>query len=86
MDIVHRQKKMDSTIGKLSYLSHAMGIFLREECVIDDEHVCGCVVVPAELPLGIQFHVSSINLFNFAIETNPNVFFNADSKMSIGMC
>jgi len=77
-------ERTDSTIGKSSYLSHATGIYLRDECIMDGEYLCGRILVPAELPLGIQFRVSSLILFRSTINAHTNAFFNADTNTSIG--
>lgn len=79
-------ERTDSTIGKSSYLSHATGIYLRDECIMDGEYLCGRVLVPAELPLGIQFRVSSLILFRSAINAHTDAFFDADTNTAIGKC
>lgn len=57
-------------------------LFYRRECVIALNSLL--VVVPSELPTGIQFRVSSIILLRSIIQNNSDAFFDADSTTPIG--
>jgi transformation/transcription domain-associated protein len=64
------------------YPSHASALFFRRECVLD---VNGAkVVVPEELPAGVQLRVSSILLLHSVIRGYPDSFFDAKTATPIG--
>ena len=73
-----------SMISKTSSLSHASAIFLRSEFVIEDNLVGGRIVVPGELPPGIQLRVSSLILFSAVIKSHTNAFFDAAPTTAMG--
>lgn len=66
-----------------SSMQHMNGIFLRRESVV---HVQGekYVVIPEELPCGVQLRVSALRLFNTVIRRHSDSFFDADQKTPIG--
>jgi transformation/transcription domain-associated protein len=65
-----------------SYPSHASALFFRRECVLD---VHGRkVVVPEELPAGVQLRVSSILLLHSVIRGYPDAFFDAQTATPVG--
>lgn len=65
-----------------SYPSHASALFFRRECVLD---VHGRkVVVPEELPAGVQLRVSSILLLHSVIRGYPDPFFDAKTATPVG--
>ncbi len=66
-----------------SSLSHATGIYLRDEYNVMTPGI-GCIVVPNELPIVIQFRVSSLILFHYVLRAHSDTFFDADPTSSIG--
>lgn len=70
-------------ISPHSSLSHASGIFLREEYEFIVDGI-GCIVVPTDPPMGIQFRVSSLILFHSVLRAHSDTFFDADPSSSIG--
>lgn len=70
---------------KLSSLSHASGVFLRKECIIDLESNGCCFCLPEEMPHGIQLRVSSLKLFRALTKHHADEFFDADAATPIGM-
>jgi hypothetical protein len=70
--------------SKYSYGSkHMTGIFLRRECVArlrGDKYI----LIPEELPLGVQLRVSALRLLNTVIRRHADGFFDADSTTPIG--
>lgn len=61
----------------------ASALFLRRDCVLA---VSGAnVVVPEELPSGIQLRVSAISLLRCVIRGHADPFFDAESATPIGM-
>lgn len=79
-----RSERNDSMVNKFSSLSHASGLFLREEFVMEDPYICGNIVVPAALPIGIQYRVSALVLFRNILQLHSNVFAEAEANSSIG--
>ncbi len=71
------------TIDAHSSLSHASGIFMRDEYVLEVAGL-GCIVVPPGLPTGVQFRVSSLILFHTVLKAHSDTFFEADPSSSIG--
>lgn len=62
--------------------THASALFFRRECVLG---VGGYkVVVPAELPVGVQLRVSSISLLHAVIKGYSDSFFDAETASPIG--
>lgn len=59
-------------------------VFLRKSFVLEDETYGGRIQVPAELPLGIQLRVSTLQLFRGLITGWPDEFYDAGSDSSIG--
>jgi transformation/transcription domain-associated protein len=62
---------------------HINAIYRRRECVarIGDK---AFVLIPEELPLGVQLRVSAIRLFNTVIRRHSDGFFDADPSTPIG--
>ncbi len=70
-------------ISPHSSLSHASSIFLRDEYDLTAPGI-GSIAVPAELPIGVQFRVSSLILFHCVLKAHSNTFFDADPSSSVG--
>ena len=66
------------------YPDHASSLFFRRECVINVGTVK--IVVPAELPYGVQLRVSTIVLLHLIIRTHADPFFDSEITTSIGVC
>ena len=64
------------------YPDHSSSLFSRRECVVDLGTVK--MVVPAELPSGIQLRVSTIVLLHLIIRTYTDPFFDSEASSSIG--
>lgn len=64
------------------YPRQSSALFYRRECVL----TCGNmrVVILPELPVGIQFRVSTILLLHAIIKNNSDLFFDADPTTPIG--
>lgn len=63
-------------------LRQSSSLFFRRECVIALGNKL--IVIPSDLPTGVQFRVSSIVLFHSIIKHNGDAFFDADSTNPIG--
>jgi hypothetical protein len=64
------------------YPTHASSLFFRRDCVVD---ILGVkIVVPGELPAGVQLRVSTIVLLHGVIRTHTDPFFDAESTTPIG--
>jgi hypothetical protein len=61
---------------------HASSLFNRRACVIAINGLF--VVVPCELPNGVQFRVSSIVLLHSIVQNNSDTFFDSDATTPIG--
>lgn len=57
-------------------------VFFRRECVTALGNKL--IVIPSDLPTGVQFRVSSIVLLHSIIKHNGDAFFDADSTTPIG--
>jgi hypothetical protein len=62
--------------------SHASALFFRRECILDMHGAK--LVIPEELPHGIQLRVSSISLLHAVICGHPDAFFDAEVSTPIG--
>lgn len=62
---------------------HLTGIFLRRECVA---RLCSgkYILIPEELPMGVQLRVSALRLLNTVIRRHADGFFDADAATPIG--
>jgi len=81
--VVDKDGYAPSVAGTSSeYPKHASSLFFRRECVIDFCNVK--VVVPGELPAGIQLRVSAIVLLHIVIRTHPDPFFDSETTTPIG--
>lgn len=72
--------KVGSTVNL--YPSHASTLFYRRECAISSKAFN--FVIPEELPVGVQFRVSSITLLHYVIRGYTDSFFDAESTTPIG--
>ena len=82
--VVEKNGFIDSPVDMNSspYPSHASALFHRRECAVDmDGYV---LVVPEELPIGVQLRVSSIVLLHTVIRGYTDEFFEAESTTPIG--
>lgn len=61
---------------------HSSSLFYRRECVVTLDSLF--IVIPFELPSGVQFRVSSIVLLHSIIKNNSDAFFDAESTTPIG--
>lgn len=59
-------------------------VFLRTSFNLECESFGGCVVVPKELPHGVQLRVASIYLFRSIMRKFPSQFFDAQNKSQVG--
>lgn len=66
----------------LQYPTHASSLFFRRECVVECFDVK--LVVPEELPAGVQLRVSAIMLFHTVVRKYTDEFFDAAATASIG--
>jgi hypothetical protein len=78
-----RTSRNSCMISKFSTLTHATGIFLHE--AFDLVYSNGYrLQVGAELPIGVQLRVSSLNLFHEVLKKHSDSFLEAESSSSIG--
>ena len=64
------------------YPTHTSALFSRRECIVDIDGAS--VVVPEELPAGVQLRVSSIVLLHSVICGYTNAFFDAENSSPVG--
>jgi hypothetical protein len=62
----------------------ASSLFYRRECVLAFGDIR--IVIPCELPTGVQFRVSSIMLLHSIITHYSDPFFDSDTTTPIGKC
>lgn len=62
--------------------SHSSAIFLRREAIVKFQKAC--IVLPQELPNGVQLRVASILLLRFVIRAHPDRFFDAETSTPVG--
>ena len=80
---VSADKASPSKESKVSETSKpSSALFLRRDCIITIPE--GKVVIPEELPCGIQLRVSSISLLRSVIRGHPDPFFDAETLTPIG--
>lgn len=63
---------------------HTCGIFLRRECAAKSPMEGSYIVIPEELPNGVQLRVSGLRLFRSVIRQHVDEFFDADSATPVG--
>ena len=62
-------------------------IFLRSEIILPDptDHdSSSTIIVPAELPMGVQLRVGSLKLFRGLVKEHPASFFESEASTPIG--
>jgi transformation/transcription domain-associated protein len=64
------------------YPSHASALFFRRECVA--MAIGKRIVIPEEMPVGVQLRVSSIALLHAVIRGHSNAFFDAETASPVG--
>jgi hypothetical protein len=64
--------------------THASSIFLRKAMILEDGSFDGRILIPQELPLGIQLRVSTLLLFRALIRGFADEFYDADPQSKIG--
>lgn len=74
----------DEVKPKKKFQSHSSSVFLRNSFVLEDDSFEGRIVVPKELPLGVQLRVSTLLLFRALIRGFPDEFFDAGAQTQIG--
>lgn len=67
-----------------SFLDHTTFVFLRRECLMKCELGNAFIVIPEELPSGVQLRVSALRLFRSVIKSNSSVFFDSDASTPVG--
>ena len=75
-----------SNIGdkRTHFPSHASALFFRRSLILEIAGQSARVVIPKELPPGVQLRVSSISLLHSVVRGYTDVFFDAESSTSIG--
>jgi transformation/transcription domain-associated protein len=71
-----------SGANNVDHPTHATSLFFRRDCVVGIKNFR--VLLPGELPVGVQLRVSSIKLFGCVIKTHTDAFFNAEPATPIG--
>jgi hypothetical protein len=77
-------ERNDNVIDSNAYLTHSSQIFLHHEIILDDINFDFRVLVPRQLPHGIQLRLSSLGLFNALIKSHSDEFFSAPSASALG--
>ena len=77
-------ERNDNMVDKGAYLTHSSQIFLRNETLLDDGSFGFRVLVPRQLPHGIQLRLSSLGLFHALIKSHSDEFFSAPSASALG--
>jgi hypothetical protein len=72
----------ESDIDRAHPAKQSSSLFYRRQCVFLLDRVK--IVIPGELPTGVQFRVSSIMLLHSIINYYSDAFFDADSTTPIG--
>jgi transformation/transcription domain-associated protein len=66
----------------------ASALFLRRDCLLTthliSQEMKHRIIIPQELPLGVQLRVSTISLLRFVIRGHANPFFDAETSTPIG--
>jgi hypothetical protein len=75
-------KASTSTEGCNSIAIHASGLFLRRVCISDLGDAV--IVLPEELPVGVQMRVAAITLLHHVIRGHSDAFFDAEASAAIG--
>ena len=65
---------------------HSSKVFLRKEMSVRDrlESSSRDIIVPPELPMGIQLRATSLALFRAVVNKHPATFFNAEGNSPAG--
>lgn len=63
---------------------HTSSVFLRNTMVLQGDLFGGRIQIPRELPLGIQFRVSTLLLMRALIRGHSDEFYDADPQSKIG--
>jgi len=63
---------------------HTSAVFLRRECAAKSPIEGSYVIIPEELPFGVQLRVSGLRLFRAVIRQHVDEFFEADSATPVG--
>jgi hypothetical protein len=74
----------DSQPVVVQLAAHTCSIFLRRECAAKSPIEGSFVIIPEELPSGVQLRVSGLRLFRAVIRQHVNEFFDADSTTPVG--
>jgi transformation/transcription domain-associated protein len=65
---------------------HASKVFLRKEMALRCclEPSSPDIIVPPELPMGVQLRATALALFRAVVKNHPAIFFNAESNSPAG--
>jgi hypothetical protein len=74
----------DKSPAASQHSAHTCGIFLRRECAAKSPIAESYVVIPEELPDGVQLRVSGLRVFRAVIRQHVDEFFDADSTTPVG--
>lgn len=80
--VTSAQDRESQATSQLS--AHTCGIFLRRECAAKSPIEGSYVIIPEELPSGVQLRVSGLRLFRAVIRRHVDEFFDADSATPVG--
>jgi hypothetical protein len=64
--------------------THSSSLFYRRSCALEMNGAT--LVVPEELPAGVQFRVSAIVLLHAVIRAHTDAFFDAEVSTPVGKC
>lgn len=73
---------LSDTVPSSEYPTHASSLFFRRMCVIDMGKAK--IVVPGELPAGVQMRVSTISLLHQMVVNFADPFFDAEPMTALG--
>ena len=77
-----QDKESQQVVSRLA--AHTCGIFFRRECAAKSPIEGSYVIIPEELPIGVQLRVSGLRLFRAVIRQHVDEFFDADSATPVG--
>jgi hypothetical protein len=77
-------ERNDNMINGHAYLMNSSQLFLNDKIILDDTNFSFRVLVPRQLPHGIQLRLSSLGLFHALITHHTDIFFSAPSSSALG--
>jgi hypothetical protein len=80
--VASAQDRESQVTNQLS--THTCDVFLRRECAVKSPGKGSYVIIPEDVPPGVQLRVSGLRLFHAVIRQHTDEFFDADSATPVG--